>query len=55
MASHAPTSPGAGSFDPVLAPPPDDQNQALHDARITFRIVLLGVLLFAGAVFLFIF
>ena len=55
MASHAPTSPGAGSLDPALAPPPDDQNRALLDARITFRIVILGVVLFAGAVFLFIF
>lgn len=53
MASHASAGPAAP--DPALAPPPDDQNQALLDARTTFRIVILGVVLFAGAVFLFIF
>jgi len=53
MASHASVSPAP--VDPALAPPPDDQNRALLDARITFRIVLLGVVLFVGSVFLFIF
>ena len=53
MASHAPVSPA--SIDPALAPPPDDQNPALHDARLVFRIILLGVVLFVGTVFLFIF
>lgn len=55
MASHASVSPAPASVDPALAPPPDDQNQALLDARTTFWIVLVGVVLFVGSVFLFIF
>jgi hypothetical protein len=56
MASHGPHSPvPAAPLDPALAPPPDDQNPALRDARIIFRIVLIGVVLFVGSVFLFIF
>jgi hypothetical protein len=55
MASHASVTPAPASVDPALAPPPDDQNRALIDARITFRVVLIGVVLFVGAVFLFIF
>lgn len=55
MASHASVSPASESVDPALAPPPDDQNQALSDARITLIIVILGVVAFVGSVFLFIF
>jgi hypothetical protein len=54
MANH-PSHPAPGAVDPALAPPPDDQNQALLDARAVFIIVLIGVALFVGSVFLFIF
>jgi hypothetical protein len=50
-----PSHPAPGSVDPALAPPPDDQNRALLDARAVFVIVLIGVVLFVGSVFLFIF
>jgi uncharacterized membrane protein YgdD (TMEM256/DUF423 family) len=55
MASHAAHRPAPAALDPALAPPPDDQNVALRDARATIWIVVIGVVLFVGSVFLFIF
>jgi hypothetical protein len=46
MAEHAVTETGAAD---VLAPPPDDQNEALLDARKTFVITVVGAILFCGA------
>jgi hypothetical protein len=40
--------------DASLAPPPDELNPALIDARQTFIITCIGIALFAGAVFVFI-
>jgi hypothetical protein len=53
MASH--THPASAPEDPALAPPPDDQNQALIDGWHTFLVTVIGVVLFVGSVFLFIF
>lgn len=54
MASHTTPAPSQHD-DPALAPPPDDQNQALIDARSWFLATAIGVVLFVGSVFLFIF
>jgi hypothetical protein len=40
--------------DEALAPPPDDLNPALIDAKQTFIITFIGAALFIGAVFVFI-
>jgi hypothetical protein len=39
----------------ALAPPPDERNPAIIDARKTFVITLVGAALFVGAVFVFLF
>ena len=44
-----------GGEDAALAPPPDDQNPAIIDARKTFVITMVGAALFIGAVFVFLF
>ena len=41
--------------DAALAPPPDDRNPAIIDARKTFVITMVGAALFIGAVFVFLF
>jgi len=37
----------------VFAPPPDDQNPAIIDARKTYIITILSAVLFCGAVVVF--
>ena len=44
----------SGPEDAALAPPPDDQNIALIDARTTFIGTAIGTALFVGAVVVFI-
>ena len=46
MAEHAVTQ---ATPDGVPALPPDDQNEALIDARKTFVITAIGAVLFCGA------
>lgn len=50
--SHSATA--SGPEDAALAPPPDDQNIALIDARTTFIGTAIGAALFIGAVVIFI-
>jgi len=52
--AHSPPATTSGPEDAALAPPPDDQNIALHDARTTFIGTTIGAALFIGAVILFI-
>lgn len=40
--------------DPSLAPPSDERNPAIIDAEHTFIVLIIGVALFVGAVFVFI-
>ena len=40
--------------DAALAPPPDDQNQAIIEAEKTFVITMISSALFIGAVLIFI-
>jgi len=40
--------------DAALAAPPDEQNPAIHDARLTLLATIIGVGLFVGAVVFFI-
>lgn len=40
--------------DADLAPPPDELNPALIDAKHTFIITFIGIALFVGAVFVFV-
>lgn len=47
-------APTPGPEDAALAPPPDDQNIALADARTTFIATTVGAALFIGAVIVFI-
>jgi hypothetical protein len=49
-----PTTVATSDEDASLAPPPDELNPALIDARQTFIITCIGIALFVGAVFVFI-
>ncbi|MGE0556394.1 MAG: hypothetical protein AB7R55_23445 [Gemmatimonadales bacterium] len=51
-APHHPTPLAAD--DAALAPPPDEQNPALIDARKTFVASMIGIALFTAAVVAFI-
>ena len=53
MTDHT-TQAAAPDQDPALAPPPDELNPALVDAKQTFIIAVIGAALFIGAVFVFI-
>lgn len=52
MSEHTPAAPSAE--DAALAAPPDAENPALHDARLTFLATIIGAGLFVGAVVIFI-
>ena len=53
MTDHStPVKPSAE--DASLAPPPDDLNPALIDAKQTFIITVISAALFIGAVYVFI-
>ncbi len=52
--SADPTAAGGRSVPAVPAPPPDDENPALIDARKAFIVTIVGAALFIGAVVLFI-
>ena len=51
---HSPAVPPLHPDDAALAPPPDDQNIALADARIVFLGTVIGAGLFIGSVVAFI-
>ena len=53
MTDHT-TQAAATDQDADLAPPPDEINPALIDAKQTFIITVIGAALFIGAVFVFI-
>ncbi len=50
--SDTPQPAGAGHAD--LAPPPDDRNPPIIDARKTFVITMISAALFIGAVIIFV-
>jgi len=52
MSDHTTARPPGG--DAALAAPPDEQNPAIHDARLTLLATIVGVGLFVGAVVFFI-
>jgi len=52
MSHHAPAT--SAPEDAALAAPPDEQNPAIHDARLTFLATIIGAALFVGAVVVFI-
>jgi hypothetical protein len=54
MTDHTAEVESSHEGDAELAPPPDELNPALIDARQTFIITLIGAALFIGAVFVFI-
>lgn len=47
--SHAPPQP-----DDPFAPPPDDHNPAIKDAKTILLIVVVSIALFAGVVYFFV-
>jgi predicted secreted protein len=53
MSDHTAPAPASGA-DEALAPPSDESNPAIIDARRTFLVTMAGAAVFIGVIYLFI-